>query len=235
MRIAVLTPTYSGNVSRHYHYGMTDVGRWCREKGHELIPILVSGCGLIDQVRNNLLAKAREYDPDEIVFIDDDVGFTANEFEKLLSHDVEMVGGVYRHKLEKESYPTQVIENGQRKGDLVQVTHLPAGFMRIRRDGLARMLVKYGKTNECWYRNHAGRYKCLHLFAQGMAFTGDDETDIPSYVGEDVHFCNLFQAAGGTIWADKSIKLTHTGEKTYEGDFGGWLDRDLATTKTESQ
>jgi hypothetical protein len=128
---------------------------------------------------------------------------------------------MYRHKTDVESYPTKTISVVQPNG-LIEATHTPAGFWRIRRDAMAQMIVKYGNTHRCWYRQPDGSKKIvLHLFATGMANHANEE--IPSYVGEDVHFCNLYRQIGGKCWIDPEIKLNHTGEKTYMGDFGAYV------------
>lgn len=227
MRIGILTPTYDGKVHHSYHAGVCGALLWCRDKGYEAYSITLPGNALIDKARNMLVDQARALDLDEYVFIDADVGFTSEAFERLLSHDVGMVAGVYRHKADVESYPTSLVLDTPVSG-LLEATHLPAGFMRIRRDALAQMIVAYGKTNECWYRQPDGsKKKILHLFEMGKSYQGDDT---PSYVGEDVHFCNLYRMIGGKCWIDPEIKLNHTGEKTWRGDFGAYV-RSLATDR----
>ena len=221
MRIAIMVPTYDGKLHWTCHAGISNALLWCRAKGHEAHFIVLPGNGLIDKARNLLVDQARTLDPDEYVFIDADVGFTVEAFERLLSHDVGMVAGMYRHKADVESYPTKLLSAEPVNG-LLEATHLPAGFLRIRRDALARMIVKYNDTNQCWYRQPDGsKKKILHLFSTGMAFHGNEDT--PSYVGEDVHFCNLYRMIGGKCWIDPEIKLNHTGEKTWRGDFGAYV------------
>jgi hypothetical protein len=231
MRIGILTPAYDGKLHRGYHDGVLQAAAWCWSNGHELFTIVLPGNALIDKARNEILHKARALDLDEYVFIDSDVGFTGDQFARLLSHDVPLVGGAYRYKKDDESYPVALVEGGATYQGLIEAKYVPGGFMRIRRDALAKMIVAYQKTNECLYNTKEGIIKVLHLFEMGRANLGDGT---PSYVGEDVHFCNLWRLLGEKVWLDPDIKLSHTGEKTWDGDYAAYY-KSLGAQTTEKQ
>ena len=224
MRIGILTPAYDGKVCRQYHDGVLQAAAWCWKNGHEAYSIVFPGCALMDKARNMLLDTARELDLDEYVFIDSDIGFTGEDFARLLSHDVGIVGGVYRHKKDDETYPIELVDGSVSNGVLREAKYLPTGFMRIRRDALATVVEKCGPDNRCLYKMPDGsRREVLHLFAMGRAYHGNE--DVPSYVGEDVHFCNIARMVGVKCWVDPDITLSHTGEKTWVGDYAGYRQR----------
>jgi hypothetical protein len=232
MKIALMTPTYDGQFCKEYVVGCSRVLLWARDRGHELIHVVLPGNAFVDQARNMLLQTAREHDCDEYVFVDADVGFDEGQFERLLSHRVGLVGGAYRIKSDEvERYPVEFVKrNGKYvvHGELVEVIHVPAGFMRIRRDCLAKMLVGYGQ-NVCQYpwRQKDGSMSwpmIPHLFDMGPAQL--EEGGLVRYVGEDVHFCNLWRALGERVFLDPKITLTHTGEKVYHGDIAAYMEKE---------
>jgi hypothetical protein len=146
------------------------------------------------------------------------------DFARLLSHDAGIVGGAYRKKDDVEKYPVEIVHGAQDNNGLLEARYLPTGFMRIRRDALATVIEKYGPDNRCLYKMPDGsRREVLHLFAMGRAYHGNE--DVPSYVGEDVHFCNIARMVGVKCWVDPDITLSHTGEKTWVGDYAAYRQR----------
>ena len=233
MRIGILTPTYDGKVYPGYRDGVLQAAAWCWRNGHELLSIVLPGCSLMDKARNLLLDSARSLDLDEYVFIDADVGFDGNAFERLLSHDVAFVGGVYPLKKDVEEYPVDLVTDGEVRGDLLEAKYLPTGFMRVRRDAVDKLVERYGDTNRCLYRMPNGeKREVLHLFEMGRAYHANEA--VPSYVGEDVHFCNIYRLMGEKCWLDPHIRLTHTGEKTWSGDYAAYRQR-VEAQKAEEQ
>lgn len=76
----------------------------------------------------------------DLLFVDADIGFTAEGFVKLMSYPVDVVGGAYRARGQEEHYILRPLANElQRKPPhgLMEVEGLGTGFLRItRRAGL---------------------------------------------------------------------------------------------------
>jgi len=98
------------------------------------------------------------------------------------------------------------------ENNLAKVKHMATGFMMIHRDTIEKMMkafpsVKYvddvgflqGKENDYAYA----------LFDCGV--------EEGHYFSEDWLFCHRWTKMGGSIWADVSISLTHTGIEDYKG------------------
>jgi hypothetical protein len=43
------------------------------------------------------------------------------------------------------------------------------------------------------------------------------------YLSEDYALVQKWRELGGRVWVDPTIKLSHTGIRTWKGDYGSWL------------
>jgi hypothetical protein len=163
----------------------------------------------------------------DMICIDSDISWKPGALEQLLMHPVELVAGVYRQRVDPEWYPVGYLEdpegvglnavdprNGRRaENGLIEVTGVPAGFLRIARSCAVRM----------------SGYYASHGFPDSTVSTGtnvglfDFETTNGGRWSEDLTFCRRWREIGGRIWVDPNIPLTHHGYKDYPGHFGNWL------------
>jgi len=168
---------------------------------------------LVMQARNQILAQFLASDATDLVFIDSDIGWEAKSLLRLISHDVPIVAGVYRRKIESVSFTVQFADMRavelDRATGLIEATRVGAGFLRLQRNAIERMVVAYpnlrysqplpsGKTEE----RHA-------LFDTSLVNGG--------FCGEDYTFCDRWRAAGGKVWVDPDIALRHVGTTAYTG------------------
>lgn len=192
---------------------------------------------LISRARNAAAAAALHYGVDYLLFIDADIAFDAADVMKLIDHDKDIVCGPYAKKYlnsQKLNYLAQKNHNLFQSGEwkllcsdfsseinpslnqenLVPVNYAATGFMLIKTAVLKAMAQHYPNIK---YRNDIDGY---------MDF-GDNFYDFfPAkvnpkslkYESEDYGFCNMWSEMGGNIFLDKSIKLHHIGNQTYEGD-----------------
>lgn len=168
---------------------------------------------LVMQARNQILAQFMASDATDLVFIDSDIGWEAESFMRLISHDVPIVAGVYRRKIASVDFTVQfadrqAVERNRVTG-LIEATRVGAGYLRLQRSAVERMIGAYpdlrysqplpsGKTEE--------RYA---LFDTSLVNNG--------FCGEDYTFCDRWRAIGGKIWVDPDIVLRHVGTTTYTG------------------
>ena len=153
----------------------------------------------------SLMAKRFLEIPDatDMVMIDDDVGFSHEDFDILMSADADIVCGIYRYKEDAERYPAIALQPVEKRGRMVRLVHGPTGFMRIRR----KVLEKLRETTET-YKDPA--HGLMHDFfpcgRDGFLFRG-----------EDTWFCRLASNAGFKVWGIEGLNLRHTGPKTWDG------------------
>jgi hypothetical protein len=144
----------------------------------------------------------------DLVFIDTDVYWDGDDLIKLLSHDVDVVAGAYPFKNESGNFPLRWSSQGlvQHNG-LWVVQAATAGFMRIRRSALERIVAEMPWLEYTDAHGDAS-HRCWMFFDNLHRQTGIYDE---SYV-----FCERFRGCGGTIYIDPTIHLKHIGLKIYD-------------------
>ena len=144
-------------------------------------------------------------DYDYMMWIDSDVLFTPEQFERLLSHDKEIVSGLY--KMEDDTHYACVehwnenhyIEKGHfeflkpadieyRKNQLIDVNYVGFGFILIKKGVFETLKYPFFRPNS---------YKI---------------GDMVEFAMEDVSWCHDVRATGHKIWVDPKVIVGH--EKT---------------------
>lgn len=156
--------------------------------------------------RDQLCHAFLESDCDKLVFVDADVSWEPGSLLKLASHPVDFVGGAYRFRSEPEAYPVSWIE-GELWADpqtgLLEVKVVPAGFLALSRKALEGIRAQHpGRT----YPRGGAEFHAFFWSPPGGT--------------EEGPFCDDWRAAGGQVWLDPELTLTHDG---YTGNIGRWL------------
>jgi len=166
---------------------------------------------LIPRARNNLAGKfLHNKNATHLMFIDSDSRFTPDDLFKLITADKDVCCGAYPVKKMPPQLVINELENGEKEGDLVEVSTAGTGFMLIKRQVFDKMIQAYPKTK---YKEHVGlgaRYE-PYLYALF-------DTDISQegfYLSEDWTFCLRWRAIGGKVWVHKGIDLGHVGLYEY--------------------
>ena len=161
------------------------------------LDVLTEGSCYVHWNREELLEKALKGDYSHLWFVDTDVTFPPDTLDRLLAHNVDLVGGYYRVRQGEQTdstikmnvegvltpalppFPDRLFHsiNGY---DLLTV---PTGCMLIRLSVVKKVKPPY--------------FKCERP------------------VGEDVFFCSWLWSAGVKIWCDPTIEIGHVGEMVY--------------------
>jgi len=142
---------------------------------------------------------------DYLMWIDSDIVFNSQQFEKLLKADKPIVSGLYImqdnvhyatvEKMDDEvyrktgSYKFLSREDVQKKKELFEADYTGFGWM----------LIKHGVFEQLeypWFRP---------LWSDFSTKT----TKIEEFCTEDVAFCNLMKEKGQSIWIDPSVVVGH--------------------------
>lgn len=200
----------------------------------------LDGDSLIPRARNRLVA---EFMADarwtHLFWIDADIGFEPEAALRLLLADRAVVAGVYPHK--SDGWPgeglAQALPAGSTREDFearhavfpvnlknagvdadgfAEVLDAPTGFMLIERSVFTRLAQAMPQL----------RYTPDHMEdAQAAAqvhyrfFDVWAEPGNGRYLSEDFAFCRRWQSIGGQVFVDTRSRLSHTGTRTYRGDF----------------
>jgi hypothetical protein len=129
-----------------------------------------------------------------------------SQFKQVIS-DENMI----QHNLLKYNvnYLTNTLNIDQ---NLTKLKHIATGFMMIQRNVIEKMFLAFPSTKYAddvnFLRPDENKY-AYALFDCGV--------EDGHYYSEDWLFCHRWTKMGGTIWADVSINLTHTGIEDYRG------------------
>lgn len=131
-----------------------------------------------------------EIDYSHIMWIDSDIIFQPEDIMKLLSHDLDIVSGLYH--LTPDTY--SVVKLGQENfshdselvsKDLIEAKSVGTGFLLVKKG-------VFEKIERPWFQ------------------TGEIEEDgKKKFLGEDIYFCLKARKAGFKIFADPTIRVNH--------------------------
>lgn len=176
----------------------------------------------IDLGRSQMASDALAAGCEETLWIDADTAFHPDMVERLRSHAVPVVCGIYPKKNKRElaihALPgTEQIQFGV-GGGLLEIMYAPTGFLLVRRNVYEQIRTQLN-LRLCW----ADTGRTLYPFYAPLIRTDGDSH---WYLAEDFAFCERARQCGFKIMADTSIRLLHIG--TYEY---GWEDAGRETTR----
>lgn len=208
MKIAILVPCYSGNVN--FHHMLSMVATIKAMKRAEAIILSNLGSSLLHMARNVLVAQAMAQGADKLVFIDDDISWTPNGFEKLVLAPAKICGGVYQKKMHSMNGQPQMavsmLPEDQRtnQNGLLEVDGAATGFLRIDREVIEGMKPYCMKVEDQMLTPEEAKH--MHKFFDFGHLIKDNKTYVH---GEDYYFCGKAREAGFRTYVDPSIKLGH--------------------------
>jgi predicted O-methyltransferase YrrM len=175
----------------------------------------VPGFSAIDFGRSVMTCDALRAGFDELLWIDSDIAFDPDDVDKLRSHDLPFVCGVYAKKGCREfacefAPGTRSVEFGQ-AGGLTGLRYTGFGFALTRRAVYEAIKEKLNLP-EC---NQRFGPPIVPYFLPLLVPDGPGQW----YLAEDYAFCERARQAGVPILADTSIRLWHVGSYAY-----GWED-----------
>jgi len=184
VKVWIFTPSNNAAISVPTALGMADAAAAMTLTGIRYRwKVQLGGC-FIHVIRERAVQEFLASDYTDLVFLDDDIGFDAEGWCRLLTHDVDVVGAVCPKRGDG------IACDREAPAALVARDYVGTGLLRIRRALLERL---------------TGR-----LF--DARWIGE------RFMGEDIAFCQKVQEAGGTVWVDGSIRVSHTGPYTWRRD-----------------
>lgn len=140
---------------------------------------------------------------DEMIVIDTDIIFSPEHLEKLLSHDLPLVFGLYPKKTPGLIFPVMSVGEDNPFSndgpDVVEVARVARGFMRVHRSVFESL------------KPHVEKITCSE--------TGRDQwlfwKTLPGGNSEDFAFCDLCREHGIKVMVDQRITTQHEGSAKY--------------------
>lgn len=194
MRVCVATPCLSGTTSAEFTKALVDTAKALTLAGIEMQWRALSFCNFIHAARNQMVREFLASDYTDLVFIDDDMGWEVEGLLKMLSADVDVVGAICPRRKDPQEWNVNLLSDSEGMriecDGLLESSYVGTALMRIRRSALERM---------------------------DRAFDAGYEEG--GFIGEDAWFCREFRRLGGKIWAFPDITITHTGPKSWSGNY----------------
>lgn len=151
----------------------------------------------VDQVRN-LIADWVVRGYNYLFAVDHDVTFAPDTLKKMLSHNVDVVSGIYRQRVPEQHI--EIYDLDQRRLKIEEVYGKP--LVRIGGCGFGCVLVKREVFIKVGYPQ----------------FEYHPALDHNNTISEDNDFCRKVTNAGFSIWCDPSILCGHIGSTTMHVD-----------------
>lgn len=138
-----------------------------------------------------------------LFFVDGDILFEPWHFDRIVSHNLPVCGGVYF----KKSPKLEPVIAGQLSAEdpdshLMKVNCAGTGFLCIRRDVFEAMIARYGEAIE--YKGDPDQEKRWDFFPFGAVKN--------SYRSEDWYFCDRARECGFDVQVDMSVQVGHIGK-----------------------
>lgn len=179
--------------------------------GKDVSWVNVVGHANTPRARNVLAKKALDLGADELVWIDDDIGFSPEAFGLLFDvpDDVRVVAGMPQRRTGQEelSFCGCVDREPGRNGRLL-TGHAATAFLRVGASVLRELEPKVGKFQHKELEtaeNPEGWCPAWFHYEIGPTPNGD----MVGYTGEDFWFSGLCRDNGIDVWLDPSIQLRH--------------------------
>lgn len=175
------------------------------------------GCAYISAARAIMLRRALDAKADVVVFIDHDMSWAPRDLLTLIETKGDVVAGTYRFKQEEVEYMGRYWpgEKGyaqvREEDGAVKMVCVPAGFLKVTREGVNRFMRKYPELSygeEC--------NPSTDLFQHG-AHNG-------VWFGEDYAFSRRWNEID-SVWCVPNLDLTHHDfdGKAYPGNYHQFL------------
>ena len=207
-KVLIATPSHEGTVCCDYAVAMAETFRQNKNYDYELQLQFWMYQSLVQKARNSLLAKAYKNDYDEMVWIDADQGFKAEDFYRLLEHPVDAVAFPVRMKTEEDQYNIRPHDPAAHDWDdelkLLEVRAIGTGFLRLSKKAI-RILWDAGEP----YKQDGEEVRMICNL----------EIRNGGIIGEDIQICERLQNAGIKIYADIESTCDHFGTKRFRGDY----------------
>lgn len=207
MNVIIGTPTYDGKLDVHYNESLINTYSQGIKLGINIFPFYIAYDALVQRARNDIFQIAYTNNIDQLVYIDADIGWKADDFFQLIFHKQHIVGGTYRKKSDfQEDYVLKIEEKNLKinENNLMEVNGVGMGFTKI--DNYA--IQKIWNNSDKYIENNTEKV---------VAFNVSFEDN--KIISEDINFCNKWLNLNEKIYLDPYITCNHTGIKTYYGNF----------------
>lgn len=198
--VYIATPAHT--IFANFHVSLLRNVLKLVEAGVSVTYAHLSGHPHVDDARNLLVADFLKSKATHLLFWDGDVAAEPGAVQRLLAHDLNLVGGAYPLKDGSGKFPVRGHRYDPPGGPMFAADVAPTGFLCIKR-GLIELLA-HSAT-----RIALDGTEVPIIFERGIV---DGER-----VGGDAHFCVKAKREGAQAYIEPHILFTHAGVVDFAG------------------
>jgi len=208
-KVHFMTPCYGGQITEVCFNSYLQWSVIATKNNIDFQIDTLSNESNVNRARNTCASKFLSGDATHLMFVDADIKFNPTDVVKLLTHDKDIVGGIYPQKTLPPKMVVNTINNGKREGNLIEVGTIGTGFMLIKRTVFEKLIEEgatpYNDQMELINNNQYDFFQCT-IDSRGR------------YLTEDWSFCRRWRQVGGEVWADLDVALEHVGYFRFQPD-----------------
>lgn len=244
-KVAFCTPCYMGQIhvqtAQSINYAMTAL----TAAGWDAGWIYYGNVASTTKARNAMIAEAIATGFTDVIFVDSDMAFRPDAVLRLVSHDLDVVGGSMRSNVylndpesgePQNAFPYAVEPLVNEKGNAVitvddgvaEVASISTAFMRLRLKAVKELMEKVPELQYYDERVTGTDEHLYALFDHRLYPHPQPEHKAAGrqkYHGEDYAFCKLWKEHGGKVYADLAIPLRHIKLTNLDGHALSALER----------
>ena len=212
--IFIATPAFGGMVTTSYVASLLDTQAELF-KHSILYEAHFTTDSIIQLSRDILTANFLMTKHSHILWLDADIDWKAKDVLRLLSHDKDIVCGIYPRKRFPIEYPIIWTEDDKDVDEdgLIEIVGAGAGFLLIKREVMEKMVEAYPEKKYIAPDAIQEKDQYLDLEVYGL---WDTYIENEVLYGEDMSFLKRWRAIGGKVFLDTEVYLKHIGSYTYE-------------------
>ncbi len=221
-KLAIATPFFeSRGWSPYIHSLVPSIAFLAAKTSVEFAFWEVSGDAYVWRARNNLAHRLLDSDFTHMMFIDSDMGWNMEAFQRVVSADVDIVGAAYPVKNNWENFGIRILSDAEGyplmdpKWGTIKASDIPTGFMKINRTVFDRIRAME-PDNWYWAPDGNGGAAKIHNYFGHLL-----EDHI--IYGEDISFCKRAVRAGCELHVETRADMLHCGIQAWTGNYGDFL------------
>lgn len=212
--IFIATPVHSGQVCAEYVKSLMDTLPALAQNGVAYTHSFIIGNALVHDARNRLVSWFLASEATDMLFIDADICWDADDAVRLARSPHDVIGGAYPQKREdRELYNVAGLK--PTGTHLLETDYLGGGFVKVSGRAIKKMIEAYPETK---YQDPEGG-DCYGLF-QAPIVDG-------KLTGEDAFFFRQWRKIGGKVFLEPNMTLIHMGNKAFVGNFAKLAERQM--------
>lgn len=235
MKIFIATPMYGGIAKNNYTISLQNLIVKLSQAGHSISTTTVGNESLITRARNTLAHKFMKSGFDALLFIDADHGWDADDVIKMIESGKDLIGAIYPMKglnWDNIKLAAQLGKNNlEEYSGHFAINLLPEEQpfdvtkpFKVKDIGTGMMFITRKVFEDL--EPHCKKYKNNNVGNTGIEF-GDMVTEYFTTIvdedsvllSEDYAFCRMWQNIGGEVWSAPWVRITHSGDYTFSGQF----------------